>query len=100
MENEDPKVKKAVEGRWLRLLFIILFLIAFHLTETVLYIVLTVQFLLRLLVGRVNSRLQTLGRMLGAYAAEIIEFLTYASDRLPFPFSPWPRLPERPDKTG
>ncbi|MBI3993622.1 MAG: DUF4389 domain-containing protein [Candidatus Lambdaproteobacteria bacterium] len=103
MENtEQPasKLQAAVDSRWQRLLFIVLFVIAFELTKTLTYLVLVVQFLLRLLLGGVNGNLQTFGRMLSLYAAEIIGFLTYASDRLPFPFSPWPRVPEETEPKG
>jgi hypothetical protein len=40
--------------------------------------------------GRTSADLTRLGAALGAYARQVIEFLTFASDRVPFPFSPWP----------
>ena len=93
-EHPESKLQAAVESRWQRLLFIVLFVVVFEITKGLVYLVLAVQFLLRLLVGSVNGNLRSLGRVLGLYAAEIIDFLTYASDRLPFPFSPWPHVPE------
>jgi len=40
--------------------------------------------------GRSSSDLTRLGAGLGAYARQVIEFLTFASDVLPYPFSAWP----------
>jgi hypothetical protein len=40
--------------------------------------------------GRPSSELTRLGAGLGAYARQIIEFLTFAGDQVPYPFSPWP----------
>jgi hypothetical protein len=36
-----------------------------------------------------NERLQTLGRDLGAYVQDVVWFLTYQSDHMPYPISDW-----------
>jgi hypothetical protein len=40
--------------------------------------------------GRTSSELTRLGAGLGAYARQVIEFLTFASDIVPYPFTAWP----------
>jgi hypothetical protein len=40
--------------------------------------------------GRPGSELARLGRGLGSYARQVIEFLTFASDIVPYPFGAWP----------
>jgi hypothetical protein len=40
--------------------------------------------------GRTSGDLTRLGAGLAAYARQIIEFLTFASETVPYPFTPWP----------
>jgi hypothetical protein len=46
--------------------------------------------ILTLLASQPNAELVRFGRGLGRYCQHIIEFLTFASDQVPFPVSPWP----------
>ncbi len=88
---------------WLRLVYIILFAIAFGVAEVVIAAVVVTQFLFELIAGQPNQQLRSLGRSLGGYANEIIAYQTYASDDKPFPFAPWPEgatAPESPAKTA
>ena len=75
---------------WLRLVYIILFAIAFNVAEVVIVAVVVAQFLFELITGQPNEQMRSLGRSLGGYASEIIAYLTYHSDDKPFPFGPWP----------
>ena len=75
---------------WMRLVYIILFAIAFNVAEVVFAVVVIVQFVFHLFTGRANERLRALGRGLGAYVFEIVAYLTYHADEKPFPFRPWP----------
>ncbi len=87
---DATQIQKSAESPWKRLLFIILFAIIFNLVEFVVFVVVVIQFLAKLLTGGVNKQLQLLGPTLGAYARQIIEFLTYYSDDRPYPFRSWP----------
>ena len=78
---------------WIRLVYMILFAVAFNVAEVVLVAVVVVQFLFQLFTGRANEQLQTLGRSLGAYIYEIVAYLTFHSDDRPFPFGRWPEGP-------
>ena len=75
---------------WIRLLYILLFVVIFNLMEAATYVVLVVQFVFHLFTGKPNARLSDLGSSLASYARELIVFLTYRSDDLPYPFGPWP----------
>ena len=75
---------------WMRLVYMILFVVAFNVAELVLGVVVLVQFLFQLFTGQSNERLRTLGQGIGAYIYEIIVFLSYHSDDKPFPFGHWP----------
>ncbi len=48
-----------------------------------------VQCIIQLSSGSANQQLRMLGRSLGAYIQAIIVFLTYHTDTMPYPFSPW-----------
>ena len=76
---------------WKRLIYVLLFVVAFKLVEAVVYVVLATQFVFHLFNGRPHARLQELGKKLGTYLRQIVRFLTYQSDDLPYPFGDWPR---------
>ena len=75
---------------WMRLVYIILFVIAFYVAMFVLVAVVVVQFLFKLITGESNEHLRGLGRSLGTYTYEIIAFVTFHTDEMPFPFASWP----------
>lgn len=90
MATEQKTQDLARLNPWIRLLYLLLFLAIFNLVEAATYIVLVVQFIFHLFTGRPNERLAELGSSLASYARELIVFLTYRSDELPYPFGPWP----------
>lgn len=76
---------------WIRVVYMILFAVIFNIAEFVIAVVTVVQFLSRLFTGNVIEHLQAFGQGLGTYINEIIVFLTYHTDDMPFPFAPWPK---------
>jgi len=74
---------------WLRGFLMILMGIAFYLAATLLGVLAFVQFLLAL-IGGPNERLCRFGRSLGQYLRQIADFLGFATEEAPFPFSDWP----------
>lgn len=88
--DETRKKNLTDTKTWMRLVYMILFAVAFNVAEIVLGAAVIVQFLFQLFTGQSNERLRTLGQGLGAYIYEIIVFLSYHSDDKPFPFGHWP----------
>ncbi len=78
------------ESIWLRLVFMILFAIAFNVAEFVLFVVACIQFLVKAFSGRVLAAGTEFGQNLATYIYEIIRFLTFRSNDMPWPFAPWP----------
>jgi hypothetical protein len=78
------------ESIWLRLVFMILFAIAFNVAEFVLFVVACVQFLVKAFSGRVLATGTEFGQNLATYVYEIIRFLTFRTNDMPWPFAPWP----------
>ncbi|GAB3489349.1 hypothetical protein GCM10027399_05200 [Curvibacter fontanus] len=75
---------------WVRVLLMLLTGLALHLALTVLGALALVQLLLSIVTDGPNERLQRFGRSLGQYLRQITDFLSFASEEAPFPFSDWP----------
>ena len=75
---------------WQRALFMLVMLVAFHVAAWVLAIVAVVQLVLAAAADGSNERLRDVGRGVGRYLAQIAEFVSFASEEVPFPFSDWP----------
>jgi len=79
----------AEHGTWIRLLYMLFFVLVANIVEIIVFVAMVVQFIMQLSTGSANQRLQMLGRRLGAYIQAIISFLTCDTDTLPYPFNPW-----------
>lgn len=75
---------------WMRALFMLLMALAYHVTGTLVLVVAVIQFVMVLLTVTPNARLVIFGRSLGRYFQQIVNFLTFATEQIPFPFSEWP----------
>jgi len=75
---------------WLRGVFMILFGILYSLAGTVLVVVAVLQFILVLTGNAPNTKLLNLGRSLGPYVQQLVNFQTFNTKEKLFPFSDWP----------
>jgi len=85
------------ESTWLRLVFISLYTILLSITQCVIGVVVMVQFLSKLFTGKVVEQGTIFGQNLSTYVYEIIRFLTFRSDEMPWPLNPWPSGPPSDD---
>ncbi|BBI98553.1 hypothetical protein FGKAn22_02460 [Ferrigenium kumadai] len=88
--NEVSQTSGDKRNIWLRGLFMLLMLLVLHVCGTVLLIIAVIQFVIALVNGGPNDRLVVFGRNLGSYFRQIVLFLTFATEEVPFPFSEWP----------
>jgi len=88
--SEFPSEPQPQRNIWLRGLLMILMLLAYQLTSTLLWCVALIQFVLALLNNSPNSRLMSFGRSLGLYQGQIANFISFATQDPPFPFTDWP----------
>jgi len=88
-DGEQDGKRRAV---WLRGGYMLLFLVAFGIAQSLLALISVVQFVTLLIAGRANDYLADFGRGLAMWLAETCGFLTCATERRPFPFAPWPRV--------
>lgn len=77
---------------WIRAIFILLMMLVYHVCGTVLFIVSVLQFTMQLLNDKPNVRLVAFGRNLGRYLQQIANFMAFATEEMPFPFSDWPAV--------
>ncbi len=88
--NEEVDTSKIKRQIWVRGFFMLLMVLLFQVSATVMFAVSIVQFVIMLLNQIPNQRLVSFGRSLGRYIQQIINFLAFATEDVPFPFSDWP----------
>lgn len=88
--NDNPVITTNSRNIWMRGLFMLLMALAYQVAGTLLFIAALFQFVMVLLTGAPNEQLVGFGRSLGRYFQQLVEFLTFATERIPFPFSEWP----------
>ena len=79
------------KSTWQRILFVVLFWVVFHLVQFVLLAVAVGQCLFKLFTGNPNTQLAQLGHNLSQFVQEILAYVTFNSDRRPFPFNDFPK---------
>ena len=92
MANEAESTDVSRQSAWIRLLYLMLYAVILNITEGITFIVAVVQFVFHLFTGGPNARLAEFGDGLAAYMREIVAFLTYHTNALPFPFGHWPAV--------
>jgi hypothetical protein len=74
----------------IRVLYMILFAVALWILMWVLAVTVIAQLLLTVLAGAPNPELLKFAKGISSYFLQVVEFLTFLTDRPPFPFAPWP----------
>ncbi len=86
----SPPVPAARPSIGARALYMLLFALVFWILCWTLVITAIAQLGLTVLAERPNPDVVRFGAGLAAYSRQIIEFLTFVSERVPYPFSEWP----------
>ena len=89
MSSTSP-LSSSVPDLGTRIIYMGLFALVFWLLSWVVALTAIGQLLVRATSGRRSAPLDELGRGLGAYLRQVVEFLTFASDIVPYPFTGWP----------
>ena len=88
--SEDTRTHVGDRKLWERVLYMLFCAIAYSIAELVIALVAIFQVLCVLATGSINERAHRLGRNVGTYVFELLQFATFNSERVPFPFSDWP----------
>lgn len=87
----DIKQNLTEQSIWKRGLFMLFYAICYSVAEVVMFAVVIFQFLVKLITGETNDRLQKLGQSLATYIYQIVQYLNFNSEREPYPYNPWPK---------
>lgn len=90
MSQDSVITTESKRNIWVRGLYMLLMALAYQISGTLMFIVAIFQFLATLINDTPNIRLLSFGRNLGRYFQQIVYFLTFASEEVPFPFNDWP----------
>ena len=78
---------------WVRVILMIAFAVVLYVIIPAIVLVLMItQTLFVFITGDSNDNLRVLGTALSKYIFEVLQFLSYASDNRPFPFSAFPSV--------
>lgn len=75
----------------IRGLYMLVMAFAWQISGTALLVLSVVQFVVALFGGAPLPRLASFGRSLGSYTRQVVNFLTFSSEEVPFPFGDWPQ---------
>ncbi len=78
------------KNTWKRVLYMLLFALAYSVAEFILMAVVIAQVLFKLITGDINDNLKILGKQAALYIYDVMSFLTFNTETKPFPFSSWP----------
>ena len=90
--DDELKANLSDTNQWVRLLYMLLFFFVLYPLSLILYLLVIILAGFALVTGQPNENLRDFGRGLASYTYEILLFLTYNEERIPFPFSPWPEV--------
>lgn len=88
--SEDTRAHVGDRKLWERVLYMLFCAIAYGVAEFVVAVVAIFQVVCVAATGSINDRAHQLGRNVSSYIFELLQFATFNSERVPFPFSDWP----------
>ncbi|WP_031434052.1 DUF4389 domain-containing protein [Methylomarinum vadi] len=86
-EQINENLKKT--STWKRIFFMLIYTVIVGLVRILLWAVILLQIASTLLTGKCNENILSFGSSLAAYLYHILMFLTFNTEKLPFPFSDW-----------
>lgn len=84
------KEKLLVKDKWLRGLFMLLFICIKYIVSWLIVLIAVFQFIWNLFDDYPNEKLKKFTQNLNTYFYQIINFLTFNTEVKPFPFEHWP----------
>lgn len=87
--EEQINIHLSQAQTWKRIFFMLIFTVLVTIMRWLAWLVIVLQLIFVLLTGTKNSNILSFGRGLAIYEYHILLFLTFGTEILPFPFSPW-----------
>lgn len=84
-----PEIQKNLKeiSTWQRIFFMAVFVFIAGFVRALLWAVIAFQVVTKLITGKINPNLRQLGATLASYLYQIMLFLTFNTDEMPFPFA-------------
>lgn len=82
---------------WSRLLYMLIFGLLLNLAGAVMWLLAALQFIFVLGTGEDNRQLRHFGKALADFIRDALLFVSYNTERKPFPFADWPHPEATPD---
>ncbi len=85
----DPEIQRHLKERstWQRIFFMLVFMFILGFVRIILWAVVLFQVASKLLTGQDNPHARQLGATLAVYLYQILLFLTFNTEQMPFPFA-------------
>ncbi len=85
----DPEIQRHLKerGTWQRIFFMLVFIFILGFVRVILWAVVLFQVASKLLTGQDNPHARQLGATLAVYLYQILLFLTFNTEQMPFPFA-------------
>ncbi len=90
METAEREIDRRTRDIWIRGAFMVLFIVAIEVAQTLLFLLATVQFVWLLFSRKPNQLLLRFGSSLSKWYSHAILFLACSSEEKPFPWKEWP----------
>jgi hypothetical protein len=90
MSGVPQRVEPPPGDLGVRVLYMLLFALIFWIVSWVLAVTALAQLLARLLSGRASAEFARFGGGLARYTGQIIEYLTFVTERVPYPVGEFP----------
>ncbi len=88
--NEEIKQRLQKKDIWQRGFFMLLYMSIYGFSNFLMIGIFFFQFATLIITGETNALLLKFSQGLGIYLRQIIMYMSFNSDQLPFPFSAWP----------
>ncbi len=86
--NIEHNIKQP--STWKRGAYILLFSIFYQMAAALLILIITFQFVNKLVTGDTNKQFRQLSRSIASYIYQVFQFMSFNSNDIPYPFSDWP----------
>ncbi len=88
--DHEPTARNLNKEIWMRGLFMLLFLFAFGIAQSLLFLLALAQFVWLLITKQQNHHLSRFGASLSIWFSDTVRFLSCETDQKPFPWTSWP----------
>ena len=85
IDKEEWKDNLLKQGKWIRLFWMLAFSFVYYLSMTVLWLIVSLQFLFVLITDKRSHNIEKVSLGFRNYMVQILDYLTYHSSEKPFP---------------